>query len=440
MLLDSGNGAHNDGRFDIIVARPIATLSYRNQQIELHSANDPAISGAIDIGNKKPSQVMRELLEVTSPGNHQLPADYNYLPFHGGALGYFGYDLGRMIELLPTIAEHDLDIADMAVGIYHWAYITDHQQQRSLLVNFGMDSEAWRELQSEFHEVMLAKPSATDFSLESSWQSNLDESEYLKAFAKVSHYIQAGDCYQVNLAQRFTASYQGNPWRAYQALALDNHAPFSGYLNFGDWQVLSTSPERFIECRDRKIKTQPIKGTRPRSSDPEQDKLLAAKLLASEKDQAENLMIVDLLRNDIGRSAAIGSVRVTNLFELQSFQSVHHLVSTIEAELDRRFDAIDLLVGCFPGGSITGAPKVRAMEVIEELEPHRRNVYCGAIGFVDYRDHLDTNIAIRSLVTKAGKIYCWAGGGLVADSEAQEEYQETFDKLGKIIPILERFT
>lgn len=211
-------------------------------------------------------------------------------------------------------------------------------------------------------------------------------------------------------------------------------------MNLEQQQILSVSPERFIQVEKQKNKshviTQPIKGTRPRSKDPIEDERLSDELQSSIKDRAENLMIVDLLRNDIGRSAATGSVKVTKLFELQSFTSVHHLVSTIEADLAQDKDAIELLKYCFPGGSITGAPKVRSMEVIEELEPHRRSIYCGSVLYYDFRGMLDSNIAIRTLVTENGSIYAWGGGGLVADSEAANEYQETLHKLSKILPVL----
>lgn len=200
--------------------------------------------------------------------------------------------------------------------------------------------------------------------------------------------------------------------------------------------MISVSPERFLLLAERHIQTRPIKGTLPRSADAQQDARLAAQLAAAEKDRAENLMIVDLMRNDIGRIAAPGSVRVPELFAVEPFPAVHHLVSTIEAELPEQRHATELLRACFPGGSITGAPKVRAMEIIEELEPHRRNGYCGSIGYLSVCGTMDTSITIRTLLTENGKIHCWAGGGIVADSEESAEYQETFDKLGRILPLL----
>jgi para-aminobenzoate synthetase component 1 len=240
----------------------------------------------------------------------------------------------------------------------------------------------------------------------------------------------------VNLAQRFNADYSGDEWLAYQLLERVNQAPFSAFLRLPQGCVLSLSPERFIELRGNVIETKPIKGTRPRSQNTQQDRANALALQNATKDQAENLMIVDLLRNDIGRVALPGSVLVPKLFEIESFPAVHHLVSTIRAQLDPRYSATDLLRACFPGGSITGAPKVRAMEIIEELEPHRRSAYCGSIGYINRDGQVDSSIAIRTLVASQGKLYAWAGGGLVSDSQSDSEYQETFDKLSRILPVL----
>ena len=260
--------------------------------------------------------------------------------------------------------------------------------------------------------------------------------DYATKFSAVQQYLQAGDCYQINLAQRWQADYQGSEWQAFLKLDQQNQAPFSAFIRLDDIAVLSVSPERFLQVNDKQIETKPIKGTRPRSLDSKQDQANAVELVNAEKDQAENLMIVDLLRNDIGRVAKPGSVKVPKLFAIESFPAVHHLVSTITATLDDRFNAIDLLRASFPGGSITGAPKIRAMEIIEELEPHRRHIYCGSIGYISAHGVMDTSITIRTLAAYEGKLHAWAGGGIVADSQCEAEYQETFDKLAKILPIL----
>jgi len=258
------------------------------------------------------------------------------------------------------------------------------------------------------------------------------------------HYIAEGDCYQVNLAQRFSAKAHGDGWVAYQKLREISPAPFMAYMNFGDLQVLSGSPERFLQLTDKHVETRPIKGTRPRSDDVLQDQSYAQELQQSIKDKAENLMIVDLLRNDISKNCEIGSVKADKLFQLQSFANVHHLVSIITGKLKQGKTAIDLLRGCFPGGSITGAPKLRAMQIIEELEPHRRGVYCGAIGYIGFDGNMDTNITIRTAVyaTDAhgeGEISFYAGGGIVADSILEKEYDETLDKASSMLKTMQYF-
>jgi para-aminobenzoate synthetase component 1 len=239
----------------------------------------------------------------------------------------------------------------------------------------------------------------------------MDRDAYASAFRRIQRYIRDGDCYQVNLAQRFQAIVAGDPWQIYRALRRVNPAPFGAYLSCADFQVLSASPERFLSVREGTVNTEPIKGTRPRSADPDRDRALADELRASPKDRAENLMIVDLLRNDLGRNCRPGSIAVPHLFDVRSFATVHHMVSTVTGTLDAGRDAIDLLAGCFPGGSVTGAPKLRAMEIIEELEPHRRGVYCGAIGYIGFDGAMDTSIAIRTLVHDRGRLSFSAGGG-----------------------------
>jgi len=265
----------------------------------------------------------------------------------------------------------------------------------------------------------------------------MSQADYLQKFERIQQYLQSGDCYQINLAQRFTAGFEGDAYSAYLQLRHSNQAPFSAFIRLADAAVLSISPERFIEVKARQVETKPIKGTKPRFADPLLDTQSAEALRHSTKDRAENVMIVDLLRNDLGKVCTPGTVRVPALFAIESFPAVHHLVSTVTGQLDALYQPIDALRAAFPGGSITGAPKVRAMQIIEELEPHRRSVYCGAIGYISQHGHMDTNIAIRTLVISDQQIHCWAGGGIVADSQGMAEYQETYDKVGKILPVLQ---
>ncbi|MGO1296381.1 MAG: aminodeoxychorismate synthase component I [Vibrio sp.] len=418
MLLRSSAKSHQDSRFDVLVAKPLVTLTTFAGQTTIETPQQCTVSG--DDPFVLTAQYQAEYLA-------DLECDLD-VPFVGGALGYWAYDLGRRIEKLPVTAEHDIPMPDMAVGLYEWAVIVDHHTQSAFVLGRNV-SAAWSWLQAQ------KPPPLAPFSV-GTWQSNMTKQQYSEKFAAVQDYLLSGDCYQVNLTQRFCAPYQGNEWHIYSQLEAVNSAPFSAFIRLEQGAIISLSPERFLQVNDRNIDTKPIKGTRPRSSDAQQDQALAAELAKSAKDQAENLMIVDLLRNDVGKVAKPGSARVPHLFAVESFPAVHHLVSTITAQLDDDYTMAQLLRACFPGGSITGAPKVRAMQVIEELEPHRRSLYCGSIGYISRHGRMDTSITIRTLIACQHLLYVWAGGGLVADSQVDDEYQETLDKLSRILPLL----
>ena len=421
MMLHSGYAEHPHSRYDILVAEPRTTLLTYGDTTTV-SGQSGAMSSTDD-----PLALLQHALD-DSEFSRQPLAD---LPFTGGAMGLFGYDLGRRFEKLPTRAQHDIALPDMAVGIYDWALIVDHQRQVVTLLSYD-DVEA----RLAWLQQQVALPSAP-FTLTSAWRPNMSRQQYGEKFRQVQAYLRSGDCYQVNLAQRFQATYQGDEWSAFVRLNRANRAPFSAFLRLADAAILSLSPERFIQLHQRQIQTRPIKGTLPRLDDPQADAAQASKLANSPKDRAENLMIVDLMRNDIGRVATPGSVRVPELFVVEPFPAVHHLVSTITAELPDSLHASDLLRAAFPGGSITGAPKVRAMEIIDELEPHRRNAWCGSIGYLSACGNMDTSITIRTVTATNGTLYCSAGGGLVADSNEDAEYQETFDKVNRILHQLE---
>ncbi|XRY13700.1 aminodeoxychorismate synthase component 1 [Franconibacter pulveris 601] len=421
MLLHSGFARHPHNRFDILVAQPLATLETRGDETVIRRAATSETSGADPL-----TLLQRELDRC---GITPQPAVD--LPFLGGALGLFGYDLGRRFEKLPQHAQADVHAPDMAVGIYDWALIADHKLERLTLVCHG-------DAQARLAWLLAQKPeTAAPFRLTSRWQANMTREQYGEKFRRVQDYLLSGDCYQVNLAQRFQANYEGDEWQAFIRLNEANRAPFSAFLRLPQHAILSLSPERFILLEQNAIQTRPIKGTLPRLADPQEDAKQAQKLARSPKDRAENLMIVDLLRNDIGRVATPGSVRVPELFVVEPFPAVHHLVSTITATLPENLHATDLLRAAFPGGSITGAPKVRAMAIIEELEPQRRNAWCGSVGYISFCGNMDTSITIRTLTAQNGTLYCSAGGGIVADSEASAEYQETFDKVNRILRTLE---
>jgi para-aminobenzoate synthetase component 1 len=425
VFLDSGYPHSQQGRYDIIAAEPVCTLVTQGDNTEIsqqgnitHSTDDPF------------ALIKHQLLPVAN-------SDLADLPFNGGAIGYFSYDLARRLEHLPVLAEDAEGIAEMAVGIYAWAVIVDHQQQQSYLVGQQIEDAHWQALIRQFNHLPTAQhPDA--FQVTSPVQSNMDQARYRTAFDRIKHYLKEGDCYQVNLTQRFAASCTGNPWTAYQVLRELNAAPFSAYLNLPEVQILSSSPERFLRLTNGIVETKPIKGTRPRKLDEAEDEQQKHQLVTSQKDRAENVMIVDLLRNDISKTCT--EVKVPVLFDVESYATVHHLVSTVTGVLGKNQHALDLLKSCFPGGSITGAPKIRAMEVIEEIEPNRRGIYCGSIGYIGFNGNMDTNIAIRTLVHSNHTIRFWAGGGIVNDSVMEEEYQECFDKAAALLDVLKHFS
>ncbi len=425
MFFDSGPPSARGGRYDIIVSDPVARLETRGASTRIVSAAGERQSP------DDPFDLLREQLRRLS-----LP-EADDLPFAGGAAGYFGYDLGRRIERLPETAVDDEQLPWMAVGIHAWAVVVDHRRREAWLTGRFDDEEARRRISALFSTPVEPK-TTRDFHVTGDIRACLDRAAYAEAYRRIERYIVEGDCYQVNLAQRFEAECSGDPWLAYRALREANPAPFAAYLNLPFVQVLSASPERFIELRDGRAETRPIKGTRPRVADPDQDQRLRQALAQSPKDRAENVMIVDLLRNDFGKNCIPGSIRVPDLFAVESFATVHHLVSTVEGRLLPGRDALDLLRGCFPGGSITGAPKLRAMEIIEELEPYRRGVYCGSIGYLGVDGGMDTNIAIRTLTHQAGRLKFWAGGGIVRDSTLEGEYQECFDKAAAMLSLFRR--
>ena len=420
MLLESAAADHPDSQCHIICADPQATLQTREKItcIEHHQQQHLSDADPLDLLDCWLTRLL---------GSEPVSST---LPFTGGAMGLWGYDLGRRFEHLPAQAQADIRVPDMAVGIYDWAWILEPKAGRATLLVVG-DEEKWQQRYNWWNRQVAHK--APDFALDSPWQANMSRQGYAARFDAIQEYLRAGDCYQINLTQRFSAEYHGDEWQAYCQLSIRNGGPFSAFLRLPHACLLSFSPERFLLLDGNAVSTKPIKGTRPRGKTPAEDQALAHELQCAEKDRAENLMIVDLLRNDIGKVCQAGSVRVPALFAIESFPAVHHLVSTVTGTLKAGYTPTTLLRACFPGGSITGAPKIRAMEIIDELEPHRRNGYCGSIGYISAHGRMDTSITIRTIIAEGGKFYLWAGGGIVADSDLQSEYAETFHKLGKII-------
>ncbi|RAH38013.1 aminodeoxychorismate synthase component I [Halomonas sp. SL1] len=418
VLLDSGRPAAPGGRYDILSCDPLSVLEV-DAEGRSHVDDAPA--------DLSPFEAQRALLE-------RLPRDVpdSELPFLGGLIGYWSYDLGRCLEPIPGRAQPAAELPAARVGLYDWALIQDHER-----------CEAWLVATPERRAQALGWLDATAdrqdddaFRLTGDFTAAMNRDDYLARFDAVQRYIRAGDCYQINLAQRLSAPYEGDLWTAYRRLRRATPTPFSGFLEWGEQAILSMSPERFLHCAEGRVETRPIKGTRPRGATPEEDRRLAEELTTSVKDRAENVMIVDLLRNDLGRVCRPGTVRVPQLCGLESYANVHHLVSVVIGELAEQHSPLALLAAAFPGGSITGAPKVRAMQIIDELEPSARSAYCGSLGYVDVRGHMDTSIAIRTAVADRGRLHLWGGGGLVADSEGEAEYTETLDKIRHLMAAL----
>jgi para-aminobenzoate synthetase component 1 len=455
LFLDSAAGGSRLGRYSFLTADPVDTFTSTGGGDALDAVRVALAQHAAD------------------------PVD-GLPPFQGGAAGYIAYDWGRSLETLPASRFDDLAMPDVVLGLYDWVLAWDHEEGRAWLISTGIpeiaaDARARRaaaraaevrglisgqgaggqggsEGISEGIRIWPPGPLAPlppdqppKFAVSGGWwpssldlRSSFTHAAYVEAVARVREYILAGDIFQANLSQRFEAPLREPAWSLYRRLRTRNAAPFAAFFDLPDATILSASPERFLRLdADRHVQTRPIKGTRPRGVGPEHDAALGQALTESAKDRAENLMIVDLMRNDLSRICLPGSVRVQDLFALERYATVHHLVSTVVGDLAPGADAVDLLRATFPGGSITGAPKLRAMEIITELEPSARGVYCGSIGYLSVTGAMDTSIAIRTVVVRHGRIYFSAGGGITAGSDPEQEYRETLDKARGIIDVLE---
>lgn len=402
VFLDSGVQPHPQRRYDILSANPRRVFSARDH----HALSDLTCFFAQQAAACRP---------------------IDELPFCGGLIGFVSYDAGQDDELATPAFWY---------GFYDWALILDHMKQRCWLLHSKQHTS--NDI-SRIRNLLLSDkaPSSAPFRLKQEFRSNTSYAEYVRAFNTIADYISAGDCYQINYAMRLHSRFSGSPWSMFRVLRQDIAGPYSAYIDTGQNQLLSFSPERFLSAHRQQVQTKPIKGTRPRGETEAEDHNYRQQLLSSSKDRAENLMIVDLLRNDLGRCCTPGSIQVEQLFALETFPNVHHLVSTISGNLREDQNHFDLLRACFPGGSITGAPKIRAMQIIRELENSPRSVYCGSLGYISLNGRMDSNIIIRSLLCQDEDVYCWAGSGVVADSNLNEEYQECYDKISRILSSLE---
>ncbi|HEY2898865.1 MAG TPA: aminodeoxychorismate synthase component I [Gemmatimonadaceae bacterium] len=459
LFLDSARDPARLGRYSFLTADPALVVHGKGPHASVRdtrTGNETRLASHALAG-------VRDLLapHLTEPVSG-LP------PFQGGAAGYIAYDWGAVLERLPAPRYDDLAIPDLVFPIYDWVIAWDHLERRAWLISTGIPDTGREKSQRCDDRLALVRdrlssrslntetstsPSAsfspraehapsypvsdTDIPFGVDLRSSFTHRGYLDALTRVREYIVAGDIFQANLSQRFEAPLTESPFALYQRLRGINPAPFAAFLEFGDVTIASASPERFLHLDSaRQVEARPIKGTRPRGVYPAHDAALGRALQESVKDRAENLMIVDLMRNDLSRVSLAGSVRVPELFALERYATVHHLVSTVTGALAPECDAIDLLCATFPGGSITGAPKVRAMEIIAELEPSRRGVYCGSIGYLSLTGVMDTSIVIRTYQAIRGQVYFSAGGGIVADSDPEQEYRETFDKARALIRAL----
>ncbi len=441
VLLDSSSADSHSGRYSYLAADPFLTVRSRDRRVELAGPAGRTVVEADPFG------LLQSLMS-----RYHLQRRHGLPPLLGGAIGYFGYDLGRLLESLPATNPVDEALPELDVGFYDWVLAADHLSGEGWLIATGLPAGTETAARSRLAEIKARlgaspEPSKRAENSEEAeealggspqFRSNVGRKGYLKAVQRASEYIASGDVYQVNLSHRLEAKIEhpssGWAWPLYERLRAVSPVPHGAYLDLGDVVVLSASPERFLRLDGQRVETRPIKGTRPRGTTSDDDEVMRTELLSSEKDRAENLMIVDLLRNDLGKVCRLGSVRVPELFGLEGYSSVWHLVSTVTGELRPGAGAVDLLRAGFPGGSVTGCPKIRAMEIIEELEPVRRGIYCGSIGYLSFTGEMDTSIVIRTLVLSGDRMHLQVGGAVVADSDPESEYAET---LAKGRPVLE---
>jgi para-aminobenzoate synthetase component 1 len=450
-FLDSGMDPRKLGRYSFLGSEPFLVISSRGPEITLMRGQEHEVQR----GN--PFETIGRLLEPYRLDHCPTP-----VPFLGGAVGYLGYDLCHFTERLPSTAIDDLRLPESCFAVYDTVLAFDHLEKKAFIVATGFpemeEGQRLRRARMRLEETKdwlhaACATQGTSLSVgeklgeselepqresqEITLRSNFTPEEYMSAVNRVREYIAAGDVFQVNLSQRFEADLKISPFEFHKRLRAVNPAPFAGYLNFPEVTIVSASPERFLKVQSDLVETRPVKGTRPRGNNPVEDERLADELTHSAKDHAENLMIVDLERNDLGRVCRYGTVKVTELAILETFPTVFHLTSTVTGRLRRGKSNVDLLKATFPGGSITGAPKVRAMEIIDEIEPTRRSIYTGSIGYLGFNEDMDINIVIRTVLIKKGKVYFQVGGGIIYDSDAEAEYVETLDKATALIRALQ---
>ncbi|HFJ9465871.1 aminodeoxychorismate synthase component I [Bacillus cereus] len=418
ILLESGRG----GRYNIVGLNPVAVIQGKDETLHISE------SGKETIKRGNPLDLMQEYME-------QWKTDYNpeYPPFQGGAIGYFSYDCIRYIEKLPSLAEDDINIPDIFFLLFDDVFVYDQKEQVLWVITHYVDKyEEAKERLNEWKSLWMTEAPEVTVPFESPEKKSeavaFTEAGFMKAVECIQEYIGAGDVFQVNLSTRQERTLQTHPLEIYTSLREINPSPYMGYLELGDFQIVSGSPELLIKKQGTEVSTRPIAGTRSRGADEQEDEELARELIENEKERAEHVMLVDLERNDLGRVCKYGTVEVDEFMVIEKYSHVMHIVSNVRGEVEEDKDAFDLVKAVFPGGTITGAPKIRTMEIIEELEPVRRGIYTGSIGWIGYSGDTELNIVIRTLLAKDGKAHVQAGAGIVIDSNPENEYKESLKK------------
>ncbi|WP_133016678.1 aminodeoxychorismate synthase component I [Clostridium cuniculi] len=420
ILLDSSKEDKNLSKYSFIGINPFLRFEVKNEKAYI---NDNIIEG-------DPFKVLENLI-------YEYKNDIqDIIPFLSGGIGYISYDAGRLLEELPNTSKEDFNIPDMRFIFYKNIIIFDLINDKKYITDLDGNIENIESILTVIHNGEKINDEMVCEKSENIFYSNFIKEDYKKAVTRLKEYIVSGDVYIANMTQRFWCYNEDDSFNIYKKLRSINKAPFSAYLNFEDFQIISSSPERFIQVFNNKAHTRPIKGTRPRGHNAEEDEKNKLELINSEKDKAELLMVVDLERNDFSKVCKPHTVKVTENFKLEEYATVFHLVSTVEGELKNDVSSVRCIKECFPGGSITGTPKIRAMEIIEELEGIKRNIYTGSIGYFDFRGNCDFNIVIRTIIKKDNKAFFGVGGGITYDSIEEDEYNETLDKARALMRVL----
>ncbi len=438
ILLLSG-GKHKSARYNILISDPWLEISSKGSEINITQQGEKTkLKGnpfdVLKAITKNYQQKYKELFEKENGLTH--------IPISAGLFGYLSYDMKDHIEFISRTTIDDLKLPDMYMTAPGFILVEDRVTEKKYIQTVELDNTDSKKTEDYIRLIEAAdKTPKTENSFTISkegFESNFNKEEYEEFISDIINYIKEGDIYQVNMSQRFTSDFYGDPYSLFKELFTENPAAFFSYLNCGDHQIVSTSPERFILQEGTRVEAKPIKGTRPRGKTSNEDKTLREELQNSFKDEAELSMIVDLLRNDIGKVCKGGSVEVLEHKNLETYKNVFHLVSTIEGIMEDDKDSIDLLKAAFPGGSITGCPKIRSMEIIDEKEPFRRHIYTGSIGYIGFNNRMDFSIVIRTATITKGKVMFSVGGGIVYDSIPADEYYETLHKAQSLMKIMDR--